>query len=115
MTDWLFGDAPTLLALLDEDLICRHVSRGWREHLGLAPTADQSAMALTELFALNDHLGLPDQLRQLLRDGRPLQNVPVSLKGESEMTEGLLSVWRVQQTSGQPGLAMAATCNQELA
>ena len=31
MAEWLFQDAPTLLAALDEDLLCRQASRGWRE------------------------------------------------------------------------------------
>lgn len=33
MTDRLLRDAPVLIAELDEQLLCRRLSRGWRERL----------------------------------------------------------------------------------
>ena len=114
MAAWLFRDAPTLLAALDEDLLCRQASRGWRERLWLAAADDQPAMPLSELFALDDHFALPDRLEQLLHDGSPLQDIPVALKGQSEITQGLLSAWRAEQDGGRPWLLLVATCNEEL-
>ena len=114
MTAWLFADAPTLLAEMDDNLRCHRVSRGWRKRLGLAGREEQPAMPLGELLALDDHLGLPERLKQLLHDGSPLQDIPVALKEESGVTQGLLSAWRAPQEDGRPCLLLAATCNEEL-
>ena len=56
MAEGWFQDAPTLLAVLDEALVCRRVSRGWRERLGLARTAEELAMPLSEMFQYSTRL-----------------------------------------------------------
>jgi PAS domain S-box-containing protein len=114
MTEWPFADAPTLIAGLDEALICRQASRGWRERLGMAGTDGPPAVPLSGLFALDDRLALQDQLQQVLRDGGSLRNIPASLKGQSENTQGLLSAWRVVKEGEKPWLLLAATCSEEL-
>jgi len=114
MTGWMFQAAPTLLAALDEDLVCRHASRGWQERLGLAATTRQLAVPLAELVALDDQPGLTDQLKGLFRNGGPMHETPVSLAGKTGITQGLLSAWRVQQGGGRPWLYLAAVCSEEL-
>lgn len=93
MAEWLFEDAPTLLAVVDEDLLCRRASRGWRERLGLRSKGNGLAVPLSKMFLLHRAAGLVDQLRDLLQQAMPLQNIPVSLISENGVTEGLLYAW----------------------
>jgi PAS domain S-box-containing protein len=112
-TQWLFQDAPTMLAALDADLVCRHASRGWCRHLGLAGNNDLE-LPLAELFAVDEASGLSGQLAELLHNGTALHEIPVSLAGTTGITQGLLSAWRVQQGKAQPWLLLDATCGEEL-
>ncbi len=114
MAEWLFQDAPTLLAVLDEDLVCCQISRGWGARLGLTSTGDGPAVPLSEMFLLDHMAGLADQLRDVLRQAMPLQDIPVALTGENGVTEGLLSAWPIRSESGSTGLCLAATCNTDL-
>jgi PAS domain S-box-containing protein len=114
MTAWWFQDAPTLLAVLDEGLVCRQASRGWRSRLGLASADDGLAVPLSEMFLLGHAERLADQLRNGLRRAVPLRDTPVSLIGENGVTEGLLSAWPIRFESGSSGLCLAATCNTDL-
>jgi PAS domain S-box-containing protein len=50
----------------------------------------------------------------VLNNGAVLHEQPVSLIETGAITEGLLSVWRVQQNNEQPWLLMTATCSDEL-
>lgn len=111
---WPFHDAPNLLALLDDELVCHEASQGWRVHLGVASMTDEPGLSLDRLFLLDDDSDLPGQLKALRDSGVPLHEVPVSLKGRSGITQGLLSAWRVQRTEGPPRLYLVATCGAEL-
>ena len=113
VTRW-FQDAPTLLAVLDEDLTCSQASRGWRKRLGATRAGDGLAVPLSEMFLLDHTAGLADQLRDGLRRAIPLQDIPVSLRGEQGTTQGFLSAWPVRLESGAAGLCLAATCNSDL-
>jgi PAS domain S-box-containing protein len=113
-TRW-FQDAPTLLAVLDEDLVCRQASLGWCQRLGLTSEGSGLAIPLSEMFLLDHAAGLAGQLRDTLRRAIPLQDIPVSLQGgEHGITQGLLSAWPDQMESGAAGLCLAATCNTDL-
>ena len=112
-TRW-FQDAPTLLAVLDEDLVCRQASLGWRKRLGPTVEGGGLAVPLSEMFLLDHAAGLADQLREGLRRAIPLQDIPVSLRGEQGTTQGFLSAWPVRLESGAAGLCLAATCNTDL-
>jgi len=114
MAPWWFQDAPTLLAVLDEDLVCRQLSRGWRTRLGPTRGPEGRALPLAELVLLARTEGLEDRLRDTLRRGEPLQDVPATLIGEGETTEGLLSAWPTRLESGSAGLCLAATSNADL-
>jgi PAS domain S-box-containing protein len=115
MATWWFQNAPTLLAVLDEDLVCRQASLGWRKRLGLTSEGSELVIPLSEMFLLDHTAGLADQLRDSLRRAIPLQDIPVSLQGEEHgITQGLLSAWPVQLESGSTGLCLAATCNSDL-
>ena len=113
MAAWWFQDAPALLAVLDETLVCRRASRGWRERLGLARTGEELAMPLSEMFLPDTATGLENQLRAGLRQAVPLQDIPVSLLEQDGVTEGLLSAWPIKLTSGTTGLCLSATCNTD--
>ena len=114
MEDWLFRSAPTLLATLDEALVCRQASHGWRVRLGLLPAADGLALPLSEILDLEHTPGLVAQLHDAMRGEAPLHDTPVSLKGADATTEGLLAAWPVRSRSGALGLCLAATCNTDL-
>ena len=114
MVEWGFQDAPTLLAVLDEALLCRRASHGWRKRLGLARSGEELAIPLSEMFLPDTVTGLENQLRAGLQQAVPLQDIPVSLLEENGVTEGLLSTWPIRLTSGTTGLCLSATCNTEL-
>ena len=51
-TGW-FQDAPSLLAVLDEELACHQSSLGWRKRLSPASEGGRLAVQLTEMFLLD--------------------------------------------------------------
>ncbi len=111
---WPFHDAPVLLAALDEGLVCRQASLGWRGRLGVR-ASDEIELPLYGLFALNDDDDLQQQLEALLANGRSLHEIPVSLAGKDGMiTQGLLSAWCAAGEHGRRWLLLTAVCNVEL-
>lgn len=110
---WLFHHAPTLLAALDDSLVCRHVSLGWRKRLELAD-AESYRIPMSDMFLLGDSSDFQEQLRSVLNKGALLHEQPVSLIETGAVTEGFLSAWRVQQKDERPWLLIAATCSDEL-
>jgi PAS domain S-box-containing protein len=114
MAAWWFQDAPTLLAVMDEDLVCRQLSRGWRTRLGPTSAGDGLSVPLSEMFLLDHTAGLTDQLRDGLRRAIQLYDIPVSLIGENTVTEGLLSAWPIRLESGSGGLCLSATSKSDL-
>lgn len=113
ISQWQLQDAPTMLAVLDEHLICHQASLGWRKQLGLL-TSLELQMPLSDLFRLDDDIELTRQLRGLLHTKTSLHEISVSLLGKSGVTQGLLSVWHVQQEQERPWLLLAATCGEQL-
>ena len=114
MAGWWFREAPALLAVLDEGLVCREASSGWRARLGAPGTAAELAVPLSGLFVQEGSARLEARLRASLRRRVALQDMPVSLAGDGAVTEGLLSAWPVRFDSRSTGLCLAATCNSEL-
>ena len=107
---WLFRDSPTLIAALDESLLCRDASDGWRERLGLAPT-DEIAIPVAELLNLENGATVLQQIKNVVNDGAVLCEVPVSLMAKQSATHrGLLSAWRVRPSQYQlPWVVLALT------
>lgn len=115
MVEHLLRDAPALLAIVDESLVCRNLSRGWCERLGLSSAAgNKYALPVTALFHADVAQAVEEKLRESLHKKVLLYDVPVFLQAKSEMTQGLLSVWPVQLDSKQPAICIAATCNADL-
>lgn len=114
MLESLFRNAPMLLAVLDENLRCRHLSRGWRARLGLSDTSDAQGLSMPDLFLSGETVSLEGKMRESLHEDGSLQDVPVSLLGENVITQGLLSAWPILLESGSAGLCLAATCNTDL-
>ena len=109
----IFRDSPALLAALDDKLVCRHVSQGWRTRLELADT-DTYNIALTEMFSLEDVSSFQQQINEVLSSGAVFRDQPVMLIETGAITEGLLSAWRVKQNNQPPWVLLAATCSDEL-
>jgi len=114
MLEWLFRNAPMLLAVLDENLRCRHLSRGWRARLGLLNTDAEQGLSMSELFLSGEMVSLEGKLRESLLERRALQDIPISLLGVNGITQGLLTAWPIRFESGSAGLCLAATCNTDL-
>jgi len=114
MNEWLFGDAPTLIAMLDQDLICRYASRGWRTRLGMEASPGALEIPLSGLFTLEPRQSLEQQLRSTLADRQPFSDFPVNLTGTADTTQGLLSAWCIQAQASATWLCLAATCNTDL-
>jgi len=111
---WPFQDSPTLIAALDEQLVCHHASQAWLARLELTATTNELAIPLDGLFTLDEQPELKEQLELLLHSGTPMHEKPVSLTGTTDVTEGLLSAWRVTQEDGRPWLFLTAICDVEL-
>ena len=109
----IFRDSPALLAALDDELVCRHVSQGWRTRLELADT-DTYNIALTEMFSLEDVSSFQQQVNEVLSSGTVFRDQPVMLIETGAITEGLLAAWRVKQNNQPPWVLLAATCSDEL-
>jgi hypothetical protein len=58
MATWWFQDAPTLLAVLDEELVCRQAALGWSKGLGPTSEGGGSAVPLSGMFLLDHTVGL---------------------------------------------------------
>ena len=114
MAERLFQQAPMLLSVLDQSLVCHHLSRGWRTRLGLLNSDEAQGLSISGLFLLDETVSLEGKLRESLRDDVSMQDIPVSLLGENGMTQGLLSAWPIRLESGSAGLCLAATCNIDL-
>ncbi|MCG7987137.1 MAG: sigma 54-interacting transcriptional regulator [Candidatus Thiodiazotropha weberae] len=110
MVNEVFKKAPTLLALVDRDLICRNLSLGWRVRLGLAATDAAVSLSLADLFLLEAMPGFEGRLKQLLQGSQSLQDLPVCLLGGNKVTDGFLSAWCIDAES----LVLAATCSTHL-
>ncbi len=114
MIDTLFRRAPILLAVLDQALLCRSLSRGWQTRLGLMHADEALGLSISSLFLFEETVSLGEKLGDVLAEGESLQDMPVSLRGQETTTQGLLSAWPVVLDSGAKGLALAATCNTDL-
>ena len=88
MAPWLIRDAPILLAVLDENLLCLHFSRGWRARLGLLNTEREQGLSISERFLLDEKVSLEPILRESPGEDEALQDIPVSLRGENGITRG---------------------------
>ena len=110
----LLKDSPVLMAVVDQDLICRHLSSGWRGKLGLPRISEPLELALTELFLPEEVPALELELRQALDAADPLEDRPVCLSGVTDMTQGFLTAWPIETEAGDSSLVLAATCSTHL-
>lgn len=110
----LFEDSPSLLLVLDEALVCRDLSRAWRDRLALPPTA-QVPISAAELFDPADDSVSLDQLRAVVRDGSAIVNAKVGLLTADGTIQARMSAWRVQDPDNEnPLLMVVATDIGEL-
>ena len=110
----LFQDSPSLLLVLDEALVCRDLSRAWRDRLALPPTA-QVPISAAELFDPADDSVSLDQLRAVVRDGSAIVNAKVGLLTADGTIQARMSAWRVQDPDNEnPLLMVVATDIGEL-
>lgn len=96
---WL-EEAPALIAVLDDALVCRSLSRYWRERLGM-PAADPVPMSLDGLFEAGDDPGFREELLSILHGGAPIENRNVEFPGQQGPRSGRLSVWRSGADGGE--------------
>lgn len=101
----LFQDSPSLLLVLDEALVCRDLSRAWRDRLALPPTA-QVPISAAELFDPADDSVSLDQLRAVVRDGSAIVDAKVGLLTADGTIQARMSAWRVQDPDNENPLLM---------
>lgn len=92
ITTQLLESAPTLLGLFDEQLICRHISHGWAQHLGITVN-DDTVLPLNSFFETNDELALTETLQKIRLGKKPLQDFPISIRGKNGVRDGFVSAW----------------------
>jgi len=110
---WEFQDVPAMLAVLDEQLICRHASLGWRNHLGL-PKNDGAELLLEDLLLLDDEVELTNLLTDIFTHKNSVHDISVSLLGKLGVAQGLLAACLIQQSNEPPHLLLNATCGEQL-
>jgi PAS domain S-box-containing protein len=99
LSSWL-DEAPTLIAMLDQSLSCRGLSRYWRERLGMAES-DIAGAPLASLFEDGDNPAFRGELEQVLGGGTSIHNRQVEFPGETGPRSGRLSVWRMTPRESQ--------------
>ncbi|MES9832379.1 MAG: sigma 54-interacting transcriptional regulator [Candidatus Thiodiazotropha sp. DIVDIV] len=114
MMEQILRDAPTLLAVVDQLLLCRSLSRGWRNRLGLVNSGDEQDLTITDLFLVDEMPGIEQQLLQILDSDGSIQGVPVCLQGGGAVTQGFLSSWPIETETGSKMLMLEATCSTDL-
>ena len=105
---WLFQESPSLLLVLDEKLVCRDLTKVWRDRLAM-PRSKKSAVPAAELFDLEDDSALLDQLTAVVRDGSAIVDAKVGLLMADGTLPSRLSAWRVQEPEEDPLVMVAAT------
>ncbi|MES9853128.1 MAG: sigma-54-dependent Fis family transcriptional regulator [Candidatus Thiodiazotropha sp. L084R] len=114
MMEQILRDAPTLLAVVDQLLLCRSLSSGWRNRLGLVNSGDEQDLTITDLFLVDEMPGIEQQLLQILDSDGSIQDVPVCLQGGGAVTQGFLSSWPIETETGSKMLMLEATCSTDL-
>ena len=110
---WIFRDSPTLLAMLDDQLVCREMSKEWRDHLRLAATGEVSK-PLAELFSPEQTPTWLDQIENLLHTGQRVRERPVSIGSGNNTTHGLLSAWCFQDEGRRLWIIVNVICTERL-
>jgi len=106
----LLQDSPALLAEFDESLVCRQISAGWREQLGLAAAAPV-AIPAARMFDLDADAELLAQLSDVLQDAHVIRDVAVVLSSPDGPIEGCLSAWRVQGPGDEESSVFVTVAN----
>ncbi|MCZ6499444.1 MAG: sigma 54-interacting transcriptional regulator [Gammaproteobacteria bacterium] len=101
----LFQDSPSLLLVLDEALVCRDLSKAWRDRLALPPTA-QVPISAAELFDPADDSVSLDQLRAVVRDGSAIVDAKVGLLTADGTIQARMAAWRFQDADNENPLLM---------
>lgn len=89
----LVENAPALLLVLDESLVCRHLSTAWRKRLG-RDAAGGEELAAAELFEADEGSDLARRLVEVLREGSPIADVDACLRIDGGLAPCRLSAWR---------------------
>ena len=90
---WLVENSPSLLLVLDEQLICRGMAMSWRQRLDPS-LAEKVSIPATELFDFNSEPQLLAQFEALGRDGVPITNIAVGLLFADRVLPARIGAWR---------------------
>lgn len=106
---WLFRDSPSLLLVLDENLVCQGISNAWRDRLQ-PQFASLSSLSAASLFDFDAEPNLVEQFKVVVRDGIPIVDAAVGLQMAGEVLSCRIGAWRAQPAEGSgPCVIVAAT------
>ena len=108
----LVRQSPLLLALVDEDLVCRELSNEWRSLLAIELN-DKMDIPLIELIREKGSTPLTSTLQTLFSAEHELKEMPVALNHYRENSQpqnnaSLLTAWRVPSISDRNMLILHA-------
>lgn len=104
---WLVHDSPSLLLVLDEQLVCRGMAKAWRDRLAPGLSA-RRAVPAAELFDFDGAPGLLERFRAVVEDGRPIANVALGLLLADGTLPCRIGAWRAQPAADQPPCVVVA-------
>lgn len=107
--DWLFGNSPSLVLVLDELLVCQNMAAVWRKRLD-QDVARQTQIPAADIFDFDSEPDLADRFTAVMTAGKPLVDAAVGLKLSAGTLPCRVDAWRAQRRDDeQPCVVVAAT------
>lgn len=90
--DWAFADSPALALMLDSGLICRGLSRSWRERIDLSAD-EEHAIPAGDLLDMIQHPELEKLLENLFDQAASISDYHTNLLIGGETVPATISAW----------------------
>ncbi|MGI9206305.1 MAG: sigma 54-interacting transcriptional regulator [Woeseiaceae bacterium] len=106
---WLFEDAPSLVLVLDEALVCQNMAGAWRNRLD-KKVAQSKALSAKDLFDFDSDPELSERFSAVISKGEPIVNAAIGLKLSAGILPCRIGAWRARQhDDDQPCVVVTAT------
>ncbi len=104
-TDWAFADSPALVLTLDSALLCRGLSRPWREKADLVGR-DETAIPAGDLLDFGGSPQLETLLENLFDRAAPLSDFKTNLLMQGQAVPATVSAWHADYPDIQQSCLM---------